>query len=206
VGRTSRRAEADKKAGLTPIVGLLGAVEKRQNWSRIPLCSRARREYSSARPNPFPQKDGKTEMRSFKLIPSAALALLALVFLTPATSAHAQGPAYLHALSDLRSARAYLQYDNRPAQAGARAFAIQQIDHAINDVKVAAVDDGKNPWHTPPPQSGGSGLWPIHSAFKLLKEARSDVDHGQDLPQNHGLRERATGHIDEALAALKPLM
>jgi len=99
-------------------------------------------------------------MRILKLLPSAALALLALVFLAPATSAHAQGPAYLHALSDLRSARAYLQYDTRPAYAGVRDRAIEQIDKAINDVKTAAMDDGKNPWHTPPPQSGGSEGWP----------------------------------------------
>jgi tetratricopeptide (TPR) repeat protein len=145
-------------------------------------------------------------MRILKLLPSAALALLALVFLAPATSAHAQGPAYLHALSDLRSARAYLQYDTRPAYAGHRDRAIEQIDKAINDIKVAAMDDGKNPWHTPPPQSGGSEGWPIHSAYKLLNEAKEDVNRGHDLPQNQGLRERATEHIDRALDALRSAM
>jgi len=145
-------------------------------------------------------------MRILKLIPSAALALLALVLLAPVTSAHAQGPAYLHALSDLRSARAYLQYDNRPQYAGHRARAIEQIDKAINDIKVAAMDDGKNPWHTPPPQSGGNDGWPIHSAYNLLKEAKGDVDHGQDIPQNHGLRERAFEHIQAAIEALHPAL
>ena len=143
-------------------------------------------------------------MRILKLLPSAALALLALLFLAPA--AHAQEPAYLHALSDLRSARAFLQYDTRPAWIGHRDHAIEQIDKAINDIKVAAMDDGKNPWRTPPPQSGGSEGWPIHSAVKLLKEARHDVDHGFDRPANRGLRERSVEHIDHALRELEPAL
>ncbi|MGA2847950.1 MAG: hypothetical protein ABSE46_03055 [Terracidiphilus sp.] len=145
-------------------------------------------------------------MRILKLLPSAALALLALLILTPAPTAHAQEPAYLHALSDLRSARAYLQYDNRPEHMERKAHAIEQIDKAINDVKVAAMDDGKNPWHTPPPQSGGGDGWPIHSAYNLLKEALHDVDHGHDRPENHGLRERAFEHITAAIDILHPAL
>jgi hypothetical protein len=83
--------------------------------------------------------------------------------------------------------------------AGHRDHAIEQIDKAINDIKVAAMDDGKNPWHTPPPQSGGSEGWPIHSAVKLLKEARHDVITGTIGRMNHGLRERSVEHIDHAL-------
>jgi hypothetical protein len=145
-------------------------------------------------------------MRSLKAFASAAFALLTLLTLAPATVAHAQMPAYLHALSDLRSARAFLEYDTRPAWAGHRQHAIEQIQKAIDDIKVAARDDGKNPWHTPPPQSGGSEAWPIHSAVKLLKEARGDVDHGVDLPENHGLRERSLEHIDHALQELEPAL
>src|SRR5579863_9695316 len=145
-------------------------------------------------------------MRNLKAFASAAFALLTLLFLVPAPAAHAQMPAYLHALSDLRSARAFLEYDTRPAWAGHRQHAIEQIQKAIDDIKVAARDDGKNPWHTPPPQSGGSEGWPIHSAVKLLKEARGDVDHGVDLPENHGLRERSLEHINHALQELEPAL
>ena len=143
-------------------------------------------------------------MRIFKPLTVAASALLTILFLAQAMPVHAQEPAYLHALSDLRSARAYLQYDTRPAWAGHRQHAIEQIDKAINEIKVAARDDGKNTWHTPPPQSGGSEGWPIHSAVKLRREARGDVDHGHDLPENHGLRERSVEHIDKALRELEP--
>ena len=47
---------------------------------------------------------------------------------------------------------------------------------------------------------------PVHSAVRLMREARGDVEHGQDLPENHGLRERSIDHIDEALADLEPLL
>ncbi|MGA2167424.1 MAG: hypothetical protein ABSG62_04390 [Terracidiphilus sp.] len=136
----------------------------------------------------------------------AAFALLTLLLLLPATPAKAQFPAYLHAISDLRTARAYLQMNARPDSAGAREYAIKEISRTIDDMKKAAVDDGKNLWRTPPPQSGGNPSWPIHSAVKLLKEARHDVDHGQDAPENAGLRVRSLEHIDKALQALTPFL
>ena len=145
-------------------------------------------------------------MRSMKSLAVAAFGLLTFLFLTPAIQAHAQLPAYLHAISDLRTARAYLEMDTRPAQAGARDYAIKEINHAIDEMKRAAVDDGKNIWHTPPPQSGGNPGWPIRSAVRLLREARRDVDHGEDTPENAGLRIRSVEHIDKALQALTPLL
>ena len=145
-------------------------------------------------------------MRTLKPLILAASVLLTLLIFVPATPAKAQFPAYLHALSDLRTARAYLQMDTRREGEHARAHAIDQINRAIDDIKVAARDDGKNPWRTPAPQSGGNPSWPIHSAVKLLKEARGDVDHGHDLPENHGLRERSVDHIDRALEELEPFL
>jgi hypothetical protein len=145
-------------------------------------------------------------MRSLKSPVLAACGLLTLLLFVPATPAKAQFPAYLHALSDLRSARWYLQQDTRREGDRARAHAIEQIDKAIDDIKVAARDDGKNPWHTPPPQSGGDPGRPLHTAVKLLREARGDVDHGHDLPENHGLRERSVDHIDHALHELEPFL
>jgi len=137
---------------------------------------------------------------------SAAFALLTFLALAPATPAHAQAPAYLHALSDLRAAREYLKLDTRPSAAGACYHATDEINKAIGEMKRAARDDGKNPDITPPPQSAGNPGWPIHSAEKLLREARRDVDHGRDLPENMGLRERSIEHIDKALQALAPFL
>ena len=145
-------------------------------------------------------------MKILKSLASTVCALSLLLILTSATPAKAQFPAYLHALSDLRSARAYLEYDHRHVGEHERQRAIEHISRAIDDIKVAARDDGKNPWHTPPPQSGGSEGWPIHSAVRLLREARGDVDHGRDLPENHGLRERSVENIDKALHELESLL
>src|SRR5215469_13065337 len=53
-------------------------------------------------------------------------------------------PAYLHALSDLRSARHYLNdgWAWDPVRRDDNE-AIRQIDAAINEIKQAAIDDGK---------------------------------------------------------------
>jgi hypothetical protein len=134
-----------------------------------------------------------------------AFALLTLAGLAPAPQAQAQMPAYLHAISDLRAAREYLRTDARPRSAAAREAAIQEISRAIDEIKIAARDDGKNPFFTPPPQ-GGDPAWPLHSAVRLLREARHDVDHGFDLPENRGLRERSVQHIDRALELLTPYL
>jgi hypothetical protein len=145
-------------------------------------------------------------MRSFKSLAAAAFALLTFLFLVPATPAHAQLPAYLHAISDLRTAREYLQQDTRPQFAGVRNNAIAEISRAIDDMKKAAVDDGKNPGHTPPPQSGGDPRKPVHSALRLLNEARGDVARGRDTPQNTGLQMRSLQHIDNARRALQSIV
>ncbi|MGA3081594.1 MAG: hypothetical protein ABSD44_09450 [Terracidiphilus sp.] len=141
-------------------------------------------------------------MRSFKFLNLPAFALLAFLFQAAAASAHAQGPAYLHAISDLRSAREYLKMDTRPETSNARGFALYQINRAIDDMQKAAIDDGKHPWQAPPPQSGGDPRWPIHSAQKLLQEARQDVARGRDAPENVGLQIGSLQHIDKALQAL----
>jgi hypothetical protein len=145
-------------------------------------------------------------MRNLKSLVVAAFSALSLMFLVPATPANAQEPAYLHAISDLRTARAYLQMDNRPAFRATRDQAIDEIDHAILDMKIAAVDDGKNLWQTPPPQSGGDPLGPIHSAMRLLIEAHADVARGRDNPMNGDLQIRSMRRIDHAELILKPWM
>jgi len=136
----------------------------------------------------------------------ASTALLTFSILIPATPAKAQMPAYLHAISDLRTARAFLQRDNRQQFAGAEAKAITEMSAAIDDMSKAAADDGKNPWQAPPPDPGANPNTPIHSAIRLLEEAHQDISRGQDSPENFGLQVRALKHIDAARRALVPLL
>jgi hypothetical protein len=147
-----------------------------------------------------------TEMRRFKFPTVAFFSLLALLFLAPAPKALAQrdGPRYLHAISDLRTAREYLKMVDRREGAEARRIAIDEISHAIDDMKRAAADDGKNLWHMPPPESGLNPEAPGHSAARLMREAREDVQFGRDFPENAGLQVRSLEHIDNALRALQP--
>ena len=115
-------------------------------------------------------------------------------------------PAYIHGISDLRSARAFLQQDTRPQFAGLRSHAIDEITHAIQDMKKAAVDDGKSLNYNPPPQSGGTMEAPVHAALRLLHEARNDISRGTDSPMNLGLQARSLKHIDEAIRALQQIV
>jgi hypothetical protein len=149
-------------------------------------------------------KKGTIEMRILKSLTGAAFALLSLMLLVPATPASAQGPAYMHALSDLRSARAYLQQDTRREYKPAEHDAVVEIDKAIKEIEKAATRDGKDVWQAPPPQSGGDLNAPFHTALTLLREARADLQGGVDRPENMGLQMRSIQHVDDAISRLKP--
>jgi hypothetical protein len=144
-------------------------------------------------------------MRILKSLTLAATALLSLLVLAPSTPAQAQGPRYLHALSNLRQARAWVQADGRPQFSDMRKHAVHEIDKAIDEVKKAARDDGKFTNWTPPPSSGGNAVTPITSALQLLDDAHEDVAAGQDAPENMGLQVRALQHIDDARGALREI-
>jgi hypothetical protein len=140
-------------------------------------------------------------MRFLKLFASA-FGLTAFLLFALATPARAEHPSYLHALSNLRQARALLQTDNRPGQAGARDRAIEEIDKAIQEVKRAVREEGRESRWTPPPATQGDPDRPMRSALGLLDDAHSDVARGVDESTFQGLQERALRHIDEARHAL----
>jgi hypothetical protein len=116
--------------------------------------------------------------------------------------APAKHPAYLHALSDLRTARWMLA--NRPGDAAVTAHeseAIGEIDHAINELSRAAVNDGKNINSRPPADAPADYRGRLHKAADLLRTVRAETYREEDNPSSVGLRDRALGHIDAALHA-----
>ncbi len=136
---------------------------------------------------------------------SAAIALF--VSLTAATASAGIHPAYLHALTDLRTARAHLE--ERPAHGALRheeREAIEEINQAIDEIKRAAEADGKNlDWHPPvdlPREWSGR----LHRAMELLNRAYSDIDREEDNGYARGLRSRALGHISRARRHLHEAM
>jgi hypothetical protein len=109
-------------------------------------------------------------------------------------------PAYLHAISDLRTARWMLA--NRPGGAAVTAHenaAIVEVDHAINELNRAAINDGKNINSRPPADAPADYRGRLHKAADLLRTVRADTYREEDNPSSIGLRDRAIGHIDAAL-------
>jgi len=108
-------------------------------------------------------------------------------------------PAYLHALTDLRHARAHLE--NLAAthhMDKEEEHAIDEIDKAIDEIKRAAIDDGKNLNDHPPIDAGMDRMGRFHRAQELLDKARNDIAREEDDSSVRGLRDRALHHIDEA--------
>jgi hypothetical protein len=111
-------------------------------------------------------------------------------------------PAYLHALSDLRTARWMLEH--RPGDAAVSAHeseAISEIDRAIAEIRRAAIDDGKNIHDHPSADVPKDYRGRLHKAVELLRKVRADTAREEDNPSARGLRDRAIGHVDAALRA-----
>jgi len=128
------------------------------------------------------------------------LAATGCVVAPPPPPAH--HPAYLHALTDLRDARWNLEH--RPGDAAVSAqedVAIVEIDRAINDAKVAAMEDGKNIQQHPPEDAHLDTRGRLHHADELLHKARNDVAQGESNGNTVELRNRVIGHIDAAIQA-----
>jgi hypothetical protein len=131
-------------------------------------------------------------------------AFLLVLTLSCAANADVPGrhPAYLHALTDLRTARWMLEH--RPGDAAVSAHedvAIAEIDAAIREIKRAAIDDGKNVGDHPRVDVPNNRPGRLHKALELLHKVHSDVAREEDDPMTRGLRDRAVGHIDAAIHA-----
>jgi hypothetical protein len=108
-------------------------------------------------------------------------------------------PAYLHALSDLRDARAHLAHETDSGHMDREeAHAIAEIDKAIAEIKRAAIDDGKNLNDHPPVDTHLGHAGRYHKALELLDKAHRDLAQEEDDAFAHGLRHRALEHIDGA--------
>ncbi len=135
------------------------------------------------------------------------MAGIALLFVLPlAANADVPGkhPAYLHALSDLRAARWMLEH--RPGDAAVSAqedVAIAEVDAAINEIKRAAIDDGKDIHDHPGVTDIEGRPGRLHKALDLLRQTHEDVAREEDDPMVKGLRNRAVRHIDAAIEATR---
>jgi hypothetical protein len=136
------------------------------------------------------------------------LLLAALVLMAAPLVANAdlpgKHPAYLHALSDLRSARWMLEHRaGNAAVSGQEDVAVTEIDKAIGEIKKAAIDDGKNIQDHPAVDVPADNPGRLHKALELLHKVHNDVSREEDDPMTQGLQARALGHIHAAIVATK---
>jgi hypothetical protein len=138
-------------------------------------------------------------MKSIAKLAFPALLFALFLALSPSNAA-AQGrhPAYLHALSDLRAARAHLERPDHGELRHEEKEAVHQINAAIDEIKKAAIEDGKD---VDDHVSVDAGMdWPgrLHRAMELLNKAHRDIEQEEDNHFAQGLQQRAFDHIDNA--------
>jgi hypothetical protein len=115
-------------------------------------------------------------------------------------------PAYLHALTDLRHARALLERPAKPDVKWDENAAIREIDAAIGEIKQAAIDDGKPLSDHPAIDAHVNHRDRLRQAEELLHKASADIEQREDNAWAKGLRGRANGHIHSAETAVHAAM
>jgi hypothetical protein len=106
---------------------------------------------------------------------------------SPAKQLFSLPRAYLHALTDLRAARAQLQHQDGGALQEEEKEAIHQIDEAIDEIKRASIDDGKDLDNHPAVDAGMDHAGRLHRAKQLLEKAHQDIAHEEDNSLAQGL-------------------
>ncbi len=138
-----------------------------------------------------------------KSLTKFVFALLAVLLFVPAYVAATPAPgrdhpAYLHALTDLRAARAHLQRPDGGELREQEKKAIHEIDDAIGEIKKAAIEDGKDLNDHPPVDAHLEWGGRLRRALELLDKAHNDIAHEEDNGFAQGLQARALEHIDKA--------
>jgi len=137
-----------------------------------------------------------TIMKRLIIVVSVLLGVSASSFAKPTPAP--DHPAYLHALADLRDARAHLQRPDGGELRDQEKKAIHEIDDAINEIKKASIDDGKDLNDHPPVDANLDWHGRLHKALELVNKAHNDVSREEDNAFAQGLQQRALDHIDKA--------
>jgi len=108
-------------------------------------------------------------------------------------------PGEIHAMSDLRMARAYLEDPGRANTVRQEEFAVGDVDRAIGDVRQAAFDDGKNVRERLPIDTSLVGRDRLRRAGELLRSARRDLTGPESNGWAQGPLAAAQRDIDRAI-------
>jgi Fibrinogen beta and gamma chains, C-terminal globular domain len=120
------------------------------------------------------------------------------------TSAVAAGPgvhmAYLHALQDLRAARANLDHLRGDAQVHwDEQRALDSVVQVIRDIKQASIDDGLSVDMHPLVDPQLPRAERLHRALAALKAARNEISRDEDEAFAHGIRGKVLPAVDAAI-------
>ncbi len=134
-----------------------------------------------------------------------ALALSAAVTAPAFADEYGRHPAYLHALTDLRTAA--WQVDHRRPEDGRvandEAIVHDELVAAIRDFERAARQDGKNVDWQPPPDVQLAPEGRLHAAIDLMRRARADIARAEDDPRSRTFQQHGLSHVDAALDAAR---
>ena len=142
-------------------------------------------------------------MKSTNRFVTAALAIVAAIALALAFGASAKPapdkhPAYLHALGNLRYARALIAHPDSGVLHDPEKAAMDEIDQAIAELKAAAIDDGKGLDDHPGIDSHLRWIPRLNKAADVLNKAHDDVQKENDDAATQGLQARILEHIGKA--------
>lgn len=135
-------------------------------------------------------------------------AALAAFILVTAAGAHAQPPgpmpgphpAYLRALSDLREAMWLVNKNAGNNLSNSDEIrAIKEMQAAVQEIRAASIDDGKDANYQPPPDAVDEHEHRLTRAIKVLADARDDLSHNEDNQYAQGLRDHSIHHINDAI-------
>ena len=108
-------------------------------------------------------------------------------------------PSYVHALSDLYTARNHLTSINNHVAMREIANAVQEIDKAISDVRLSIVEDDKDPHEHPPVDAGADRTDALHRTEILLQRAHLDISSEEDNGFAQQLQHDALDHVAKAI-------
>lgn len=145
-------------------------------------------------PEDLDQEGARPNMRPMNRLLIAACAITALAFATAAKPAPSKYGSYDSALSQLRTARAYIEHPDSGELHDQERSAMAEMDAAINELE-SVVNDGKGPTDHPPLDSHKRWIARLNEAAKLLDKAHDNVQKEND---SSGARERAIQHIGQA--------
>jgi hypothetical protein len=117
-----------------------------------------------------------------------------------AIARYGQHPAYLHALSDLRAARWLIEHKPGNWKATEEEMgAVNEIDKAIEELKKASIDDGKDINFHPKVDEKADHPGRIHESLQYLQKAKSDVNEEEDNKFAQNLNVKIFNHIGKAI-------